>query len=151
MIAGKPAQLPEDGQPAADLGYWGNATIVLLSDGEDTGGPDAIAAAQLAATAGVHIETVGVGTVEGATVEIDGFQVATSLDEELLTEVAQTTTGSYHRAENIEALHDIYSALDLRLTTQVKPVELAGAAAVIAVLLLTIGGILMATWFGRIL
>jgi Ca-activated chloride channel homolog len=32
----------------------------------------------------------------------------------------------------------------------VKPVELTGAAAVIAVLLLTIGGILMTTWFGRI-
>ncbi len=151
VIAGKPATLPEEGQPVVDLGYWGNATIVLLSDGENTGGPDAIAAAQLAATAGVHIETVGVGTVEGATVEVDGFQVATSLDEELLTEVARTTTGSYHRAENIEALHDIYGALDLRLTTQVKPVELTGAAALIAVLLLTIGGILMTTWFGRIL
>jgi Ca-activated chloride channel family protein len=151
VIAGKPAQLPEDGQPTPDLGYWGNATIVLLSDGEDTGGPDAVAAAQLAATAGVHIETVGVGTVEGATVQVDGFQVATSLDEDLLTEVAQTTTGSYHRAENIEALHDIYGGLDLRLTTQVKPVELTGAAALIAVLLLTIGGVLMTTWFGRIL
>ncbi|GAB3846749.1 VWA domain-containing protein [Dactylosporangium cerinum] len=150
VIAGKPAQLPEEGQPAADLGYWGNATIVLLSDGEDTGGPDAVAAAQLAAKAGVHIETVGVGTVDGATVEVDGFQVATSLDEELLTEVAQTTTGSYHRAENAKALHDVYEQLDLRLTTQVKPVELTGAAAVIAVLLLTIGGILMTTWFGRI-
>jgi Ca-activated chloride channel homolog len=150
VIAGKPAQLPEEGQAAADLGYWGNATIVLLSDGEDTGGPDAVAAAQLAAKAGVHIETVGVGTVEGATVEVDGFQVATSLDEELLTEVAQTTTGSYHRAENAKALHEVYEQLDLRLTTQVKPVELTGAAAVIAVLLLTIGGILMTTWFGRI-
>ncbi|MGI5184511.1 VWA domain-containing protein [Dactylosporangium sp. CA-152071] len=151
VIAGKPATLPEDGQPAPDLGYWGNATIVLLSDGENTGGPDAVAAAQLAATAGVHIETVGVGTVDGTTVEVDGFQVATSLDEELLTEVAKTTTGSYHRAENAEALHDVYESLDLRLTVQTKPVELTGAAAALAVLLLTIGGVLMTTWFGRIL
>lgn len=151
VIAGKPAVLPQDGRPAEDLGYWGNATIVLLSDGEDTGGPDAVAAAQLAATAGVHIETVGVGTVDGATVEVDGFQVATSLDEDLLTEVAKTTTGSYHRAENAEALHDVYESLDLRLTTQVKPIELTGAAALTAVLLLTIGGVLMTTWFGRIL
>ncbi|MEV0562468.1 VWA domain-containing protein [Dactylosporangium sp. NPDC050588] len=151
VIAGKPATLPEDGRPAPDLGYWGNATIVLLSDGENTGGPDAVAAAQLAATAGVHIETVGVGTVDGTTVEVDGFQVATSLDEELLTEVAKTTTGSYHRAENAEALHDVYESLDLRLTVQTKPVELTGAAAALAVLLLTIGGVLMTTWFGRIL
>ncbi|MFF5227773.1 VWA domain-containing protein [Dactylosporangium sp. NPDC000521] len=151
VIAGKPAALPEEGRPAPDLGYWGNATIVLLSDGENTGGPDAVAAAQLAATAGVHIETVGVGTVGGTTVEVDGFQVATSLDEELLTEVAKTTTGNYHRAENADALHDVYESLDLRLTVQTKPVELTGAAAALAVLLLTIGGVLMTTWFGRIL
>jgi Ca-activated chloride channel family protein len=151
VIAGKPASLPEDGRPAPDLGYWGNATIVLLSDGEDTGGPDAVAAAQLAATAGVHIETVGVGTVDGATVEVDGFQVATSLDEELLTEVAKTTTGNYHRAENAETLRDVYESLDLRLTVRTEPVELGGAAAVIALLLLTLGGVLMTTWFGRIL
>ena len=49
--------------PPTDLGYWGSATIVLLSDGEETGGPDAVAAAELASDAGVHIETVGFGTV----------------------------------------------------------------------------------------
>ncbi|GAA2338344.1 vWA domain-containing protein [Dactylosporangium salmoneum] len=151
VIVGHPVNLPGEGQAAPDLGYWGNATIVLLSDGEDTGGPDAVAAAGLAAKAGVRIETVGVGTVEGATVEVDGYQVATSLDEDLLTQIAQTTAGGYHRAENAEALHDVYQHLDLRLTTQHKPVELTGAAAAIAVLLLTLGGVLMTTWFGRIL
>ncbi|WP_238008633.1 VWA domain-containing protein [Dactylosporangium sp. AC04546] len=153
VIVGKPVGLPDPDstEPPAELGYYGNATIVLLSDGEDTGGPDALAAAQLAATAGVHIETVGVGTVEGTTVEVDGYRVATALNEELLTTVAQTTTGSYHRAETAESLRDVYDSLDLRLTTERKPVELTGAAAAIALLLLTIGGLLMTTWFGRIL
>ena len=151
VVIGKPVQLPQEGQEAPDLGYWGSATIVVLSDGEDTGGPDAIAAAGLAAKAGVRVETVGVGTVEGATVEVDGFQVATSLDEDLLTQIAETTAGTYHRAANAQELHDVYSNLDLRLTTERKPVELTGAAAGIAVLLLFIGGILMTTWFGRIL
>jgi Ca-activated chloride channel family protein len=153
VIVGHPVSLPgpDATAPPTDLGYWGNATIVLLSDGEDTGGPDAVAAAQLAAAAGVHIETIGVGTVAGTTVEVDGYQVATSLNEDLLTQLAQTTTGSYHRAENAQALRDVYRSLDLRLTTKDKPVELTGAAAGIAVLLLSIGGILMTTWFGRIL
>jgi Ca-activated chloride channel family protein len=152
-IVGKQVTLPdpESTAPPPNLGYWGSATIVVLSDGEDTGGPDALAAAGVAAKAGVRIETVGVGTVEGATVEVDGYQVATSLDEDLLTQIAQTTAGTYHRAENAQALHDVYQSLDLRLTTERKPVELTGAAAAIAVLLLTIGGILMTTWFGRIL
>lgn len=153
VIVGQPVSLPDPSSdaPQADLGYWRSATIVLLSDGEDTGGPDAVAAAELAAAAGVHIETVGVGTVEGATVEVDGYQVATSLNEELLTQVAETTTGSYHRAEDAQALGAIYRSLDLRITIEDELVELTGAAVGVAVLLLTIGGLLMINWFGRIL
>lgn len=152
-IVGKPVSLPDpsSAEPPPDLGYWRSATIVLLSDGEDTGGPDAVAAAELAAAAGVHIETVGVGTVEGATIEVDGYQMATALNEELLTEVAETTTGSYHRAEDAQALGAIYESLDLRITTEEELVELTGAAVAIALLLLTIGGLLMINWFGRIL
>ena len=81
-ITGKTVGLPDPASPTPppDLGYWGSATIVLLSDGEDTGGPDAVAAAELAADAGVHIETIGVGTVEGTTIEVDGYQMSTSLE-----------------------------------------------------------------------
>ena len=152
VIVGKSVGLPDPTgtTPSADLGYWGSATIVLLSDGEDTGGPDAVAAAELAAAAGVHIETIGVGTVEGATIEVDGYQVSTALNEELLTEVAETTGGSYHRAENAQALGAVYKSLDLRIHTENESIELTGAAVLVAVLLLTAGGLLMTNWFGRI-
>jgi Ca-activated chloride channel family protein len=152
-IIGESVSLPDPSSPAPprDLGYWGSATIVLLSDGEDTGGPDAVAAAELAAAAGVQIETVGVGTVAGATFEVDGFQLATSLNEDLLTQVAEATNGSYHRAEDAQALGSVYENLDLRLTTQDEMLELTGVAVGIAVLLLTAGGLLMINWFGRIL
>ena len=152
-IVGQTVTLPDPAsdEPLPDLGYWGSATIVLLSDGEDTGGPDAVAAAELAAAAGVHIETIGVGTVEGTTIEVDGYQVATALNEELLTEVAQTTTGSYHRAQDADELGAIYRSLDLRITTKDEFLELTGPTVGIAVLLLTIGGLLMINWYGRIL
>lgn len=152
-IVGQPVSLPDPAAPATppNLGYWGSATIVLLSDGEDTGGPDAVAAAELAATAGVHIETIGVGTVDGTTVEVDGYQVATSLNEDLLTQVAASTAGAYHRAEDAGALDTVYRSLDLRITTRDEAVELTGAAVGVALLLLTIGGLLMITWYGRIL
>jgi Ca-activated chloride channel family protein len=151
VIVGKSVSLPTEDVPVQDLGYWGSATIVLLSDGEDTGGPDAVTAAELAATAGVHIETIGVGTAEGATIEVDGYQVATALNEPLLTQVAEATTGSYHRAEDAQALDAVYNSLDLRITTKPEFVELTGAAMVIALLLLTAGGLMMINWFGRIL
>ena len=152
-IVGQDVKLPDPNSDAAPpkLGYWGSATIVLLSDGEDTGGPDALAAAQLAADAGVHIETVGVGTVAGTTIEVDGFQVATALDEDLLTQIAQSTNGSYHRAADAQSLDTIYRSLDLRITAKPELLELTGAVVGAAVLLLTIGALLMISWYGRIL
>lgn len=152
-IVGETVSMPDpaSGSPPPNLGYWGSATIVLLTDGEETGGPDPVAAAELAAGAGVRIETVGVGTVDGGTIEVDGYQLATALDEALLTEIAETSRGSYHRAQDAAALDAVYQSLDLRITTHDEVVELTGAAVAIAVLLLTIGGLLMIHWFGRIL
>ena len=53
--------------------------------------------ARLASTAGVRIETIGVGTAAGTTVQIDGFSVATALDAQTLENVARVTNGSYHQ------------------------------------------------------
>jgi Ca-activated chloride channel family protein len=152
-IVGRQVGLPDPDStaPPPNLGYWGSATIVLLSDGEDTGGPDAVAAAELAAGAGVHVDTIGFGTVDGTTITVDGYQVATALNEDLLTQIAQTTAGSYHRADDASSLDTIYRSLDLRITAKPEFVELTGVATAIAVLLLTIGGLLMINWFGRIL
>jgi Ca-activated chloride channel family protein len=151
-ITGKPVSLPADGAsaPPNDLGYWPSATIVIFSDGQQTGGPDVEAAAELAAAAGVRIQTVGVGTAKGDTVEVDGYQLATALDESLLTTVAKITGGSYHQAGDADALADTTKSIDLRLTTKKEPLELTGPFAGVALLLLTLGGLLGIRWHGRI-
>jgi len=151
-ITGKPVSLPAGGAApdTSTLGYWPSATIVVFSDGQQTGGPDAEAAAELAAAAGVRIQTVGVGTAKGATVEVDGYQLGTSLDEALLTTVAQTTGGAYHPAGDAAALADTTKSIDLRLTTKKEPVELTAPFAAAALLLLTLGGLLGIRWHGRI-
>ena len=77
--------------------------------------------------------------------------MATALNEDLLTQIARTTAGSYHRAGDTRALDTIYRSLDLRLTAKPQLLELTGAAVVVAVLLLTVGGLLMIAWLGRIL
>jgi Ca-activated chloride channel family protein len=147
---------PPSASPPPDLGYWGSATIVILSDGveESGGGPgryvDPVTAAELAASAGVHIETIGIGTVKGSVIEVDGFQLGTTLDEGMLQQIAEATNGSYHRAEDAQALGSIYESLDLRITTEDKLVELTAAGVIVGLLLLTVGGLLMINWFGRI-
>jgi Ca-activated chloride channel family protein len=151
-IAGKPVALPADGAApnTSALGYWPSATIVIFSDGQDTGGPDAQAAAELAAAAGVRIQTVGVGTEKGGTVEVDGYQLGTSLDSALLTSVAQVTGGAYHPAGDATALADSTKSIDLRLTTKKEPVELTAPFAGAALLLLAAGAFLGTRWHGRI-
>jgi Ca-activated chloride channel family protein len=149
-ITGRPVSLPEAGEPAPGLGYWPSATIVVFSDGQDTGGPDAEAAAELAAAAGVRIQTVGVGTAQGGTVEVDGYQLGTALDEALLTTVARTTGGAYHPAGDAATLADTTKAIDLRLTTKKEAVELTAPVAAVALLLLLLGALAGLRWHGRI-
>jgi Ca-activated chloride channel family protein len=151
-ITGKPVALPADGaEPTTgDLGYWPSATIVVFSDGEDTGGPDAEAAAEMAAAAGVRIQAVGVGTAKGAPVEVDGFQLSTALNEKLLTQVATTTGGTYLQAGDPATLADTTKSINLRLTTKKEPVELTAPFAGAALLLLALGALLGTRWHGRI-
>ncbi|GIF99916.1 VWA domain-containing protein [Catellatospora citrea] len=151
-IVGKPVELPtqEDAAPP-DLGYWGSATIIVFSDGQETESPEqAQAAAAMAGAAGVRIETVGIGTPAGTTVEVEGFQVATALDEQLLTDLSAVTGGTYHPARDAAALDDIHRSIDLRITTEPEYIELTALFAGSALLLLTLGGLLMIRWYGRI-
>jgi Ca-activated chloride channel family protein len=150
-ISGGPVRIGEHGE-LPDIGDWGSATIVLFSDGEDqSGGSDAVmAAATVAQNAGVHIETVGVGTADGETVEIDGYQLHTALDTERLTAIAQTTGGHYHPASDAEQLDDIASTIDLRLTVAKQDVPLAGGFIAVALVLLAVGALLTGVRTGRL-
>jgi Ca-activated chloride channel family protein len=108
------------------------------------------AAATIAQNAGVHIEAVGVGTADGTTVEIDGYQLHTALDTEQLTAIAQATGGTYHRASETEQLDDIASTIDLRLTVAKQDVPLAGGFIAVALALLAAGALLTGVRTGRL-
>ena len=150
-ITGESVRIGEDGD-LPDIGYWGSATIVLFSDGEDQGGSsDAVtAAATIAQNAGVHIEAVGVGTADGATVEVDGYQLHTALDTEQLTAIAQATGGHYHPAVDAEQLDNVASTIDLRLTVAKQDVPLAGGFIAVALVLLAVGALLTGVRTGRL-
>jgi Ca-activated chloride channel family protein len=156
-ITGKTVTVGRDGA-LPDLGYWGSATIVLFSDGEDAGGQggaggggDAVTAATtIAENAGVHIEAVGVGTASGTTVKVDGYQLHTALDAEKLTAIAQATGGGYHPASDAAELDGVASTIDLRLTVAKQEVPLAGGFIAVAVALLAAGAVLTGIRSGRL-
>ncbi|MCU1502439.1 MAG: von Willebrand factor type [Ilumatobacteraceae bacterium] len=153
-IAGKPLTLPENASPNdvadVDIGYYGSAAIVLLSDGENTSGPDAVAVAQLASTAGVHIYPIGIGSTEGTVLQIDGFSVATALDEQEMTDIATATDGTYYHAQDSATLAQIYRHIQLRSVTDRKETEVTALFAGVGTLLLVVGGVMSMAWFGRL-
>ncbi|WP_433444189.1 VWA domain-containing protein [Nonomuraea sp. CA-141351] len=148
-ITGKPVAVGRDGA-APDIGYWPSATIVMFSDGQNQGA-DVERAAAVAQRAGVHIHTVGVGTTAGATVQVDGYHLQTSLEQDTLTLIAQTTGGAYHPASDTARLDGIADTIDLRLTVSDEPLPLAGALIGLALALLTAGAAVSVLRSGRVI
>jgi Ca-activated chloride channel homolog len=144
------------GGSAPNIGYWPSATIVLFSDGQDqagaASGPDTSldAAAAVAEKAGVHIDTVGVGTTAGTTVEADGYHLFTALDVATLKSISHATGGTYHPASDASELNGIASSINLRLTVTHEPLPLAGAFIALALALLAAGAVLTVARTGRV-
>ena len=156
-IAGKTirvnqAALDNDDSGQVNIGYYGGATIVLLSDGEDTSRTTRKPGARLASVAGVRIQTIGVGTAEGTTVRIDGFTVATALDSETLKGVATVTNGAYHQADDQAALKTISKGDRPALHGREAIHRDHGASfAAAAAVFLVAGALMSMLWFGRVL
>ena len=153
-IAGKPIRAPGDSEAGdADgtpIGYYGGTAIVLLTDGENTSGPDPADLADLASAAGVKIEPIGLGTPQGAVIEIDGFSIATALDEPLLQQIAQTTGGTYRRATDAQSLAQVYDSIQLQWTTRSVPHEVTSIVAAVGALLLLAGAAISVLRQGRV-
>jgi len=93
--------------------------IILLTDGEDNGGRlDPNTAKEIAKSFGVRVYTVGMGTEGFAPVPVQTStgiimqREKVSIDEKLLTQIANETGGQYFRAKDNESLSGIYKEID---------------------------------------
>lgn len=130
-------------------GVYEPTIIVLLTDGENTGGPEPLEAAQAARDRGVRIDTVGIGSPGGTTLEVEGFLVHTQLDEAALKSIADLTDGTYYAAANQNDLTAIYADVGSRLVVRTEPFELTPLLAALGFTLLLVGGVTSLRWFGR--
>jgi len=130
-------------------GVYAPAAIVLLTDGENTGGPDPLGSAQAAADRGVRIYTVGIGSEGGANLDLDGFQVHTQLDAATLRSISDRTGGTYYGATDAETLDAIYSQIDTAFVVRPEEIELTGVFAAVSLVLLVAGGALSLALAGR--
>lgn len=151
---------------AVDRLRGGNAAsriIVLLTDGEDTGGKiDPATAKEIAKTFGVKVYTIGMGTEGYAQIPYQSTLGSTvlekekvSIDEDLLKEIAGETGGNYYRAKNTGDLEKIYAAIDkleqsdIRTSVFNKKHEAFLPFLIIAFSLLIAGSLLANTWLRR--
>ena len=97
-----------------------NRVLILLTDGTNTAGSvDPLKAADLAASEGVRIYTIGVGAddmMPGPFRMLLG--AGRELDEASLQAIAQKTGGRYFRARDTRSLQQIYALLD-----EIEPVS----------------------------
>jgi Ca-activated chloride channel homolog len=154
-IAGKPLTLNQSALDSdtgqVDIGFFGSSAIVLLSDGENTSRPDPLDIAKVASTAGVPVHAIGIGTKRGTVIEVDGFNIATALDEELLKKIATVTDGTYDQAADAPALAKVYDSIDLEFKATRKPREVTALFAAGGGLLLALGAVLSMLWLGRVI
>ncbi len=137
--------------------------VVLLTDGSNNVSTlEPGDAAELGKSLGIRVYTIGVGkrgrvpfpqqTPFGTRM----VQVDMPIDEELLQEIASTTGGRYWRAENPEALEEIFAVIDdletsrYETTVSVWYEEKMAWFAVPALLLLLLDALLGATWLRRL-
>ena len=86
-------------------GSENSRVVILITDGENHE-DDALAAARRAAEMGIRIYTIGIGTPEGAPIQIGGEfikdekvdMVVSKLTEEMLAQIADITGGAYVRS-----------------------------------------------------
>jgi len=133
------------------IGYYGGTAIVLLSDGENTNGPDPLDLADLASAAGVRIYPVGLGSAAGTVLQVDGFSIATALDEDTLKAIAQTTGGTYYAAADAGTLAQVYDSIELTWTSRTVPHEVTSLVAALASLLLLAGAAVSVLRSGRVI
>jgi Ca-activated chloride channel family protein len=154
-IAGKTVQLQEANGSlevtGPDLGFHPSAAVILLTDGENTAEPDPLQVADVSSSAGVRVYPIGLGSPQGTVLEIDGFHVATALDEPLLRQIAETTDGEYFPAADQQALSRVYASIPLAFTLEPRRMEVTALFSLGAALLLVVGAGLSFVWFGRVI
>ncbi|MES2817643.1 MAG: VWA domain-containing protein [Pseudomonadota bacterium] len=106
--------------------------LVLVTDGASNGGTlEPLAAARLAAEAGVRIYSIGIGAdpEQGGMLGMLGLNPGLDLDEPTLRGIAEQTGGEYFRARDAEELKAVETTLDRLEPVAQQPTQARPASA----------------------
>jgi Ca-activated chloride channel family protein len=128
---------------------------ILLSDGANsTGSTEPLDAANRAATLGVPIYTIALGTPDGRVqVPNDRGELVTvdvPPDRETLAQIAEVTGGTAFDAPTAADLQAVYDHLQSRIGYVPVPQEITSGLAAAALVCVVAGAGLASLWFGRL-
>jgi Ca-activated chloride channel family protein len=128
---------------------------ILLSDGANSvGEAQPLDAAERAATLGVPIYTIALGTASGEVSVEDQFGFPVTLevppDTETLAQIAEITQASAFDAPTAEDLAAVYDNLQSRIGSVEEEQEVTAWFGAGALILVVLGAGLSALWFGRL-
>jgi Ca-activated chloride channel family protein len=126
------------------------AAILIFSDGVSNLGVNPNLAIQLAVDGKVKVYGVGVGTVNGSVMTIDGQLSMVPFDSRLLQQISQATGGKYFEISQGDELRKIYRQLGRSIGWERRRTEITSVLAGSAGLLMMVGAVLSMVWFRRI-
>jgi Ca-activated chloride channel family protein len=163
-----PSVAPTGAEPKTGGAGYASSAIVVLTDGANTRGVDPQIAAQQAAARRVRVFTIGFGTTTPAPMVCDNTQFdggfgggggggrfggfdrggrnPMTIDEPALRQIAATTGGSYHRAENADQLQKALANLPSTFTVVREQRDLAAWFAAAAATLIALATALTLWW-----
>ncbi|NDE07257.1 MAG: VWA domain-containing protein [Chloroflexi bacterium] len=122
------------------------AVVLLLTDGQNTEGPDPQTAASDARTSGIPVFTIGMG---GRGNPFGGGNRGNGVDETLLQEIAAQTGGQYYFAPGAGELNRIYGDLGRALGWDWERYDIGQYFAIASLVTLTLASILASWWLDR--
>jgi Ca-activated chloride channel family protein len=126
------------------------AAVVLISDGESTAGRDPLDAAREAASMGVPVYTVALGTPGATIVDARGRTQPAPPDPETLQAAAEESGGQSFAVEDADELNAVYERLGSQVATEKQPREVTAAFAGGALAFIAGGALLSLHWFRRL-
>lgn len=146
-----------DGAPSeADGEDEPTAVVVLLSDGTPTVGRSVEEASEAARTAGIPVSTVAFGTPDG-TVEIPDVEnpgqtvvVPVPVDEPTLSQIADTTGGTFFAADSAAELARVYRDIGTAVGFETTQRDVSDWFTATALALALVTGLASLVWFQRI-
>jgi Ca-activated chloride channel family protein len=126
------------------------SAIVLLSDGAANAGIDVTTVARQAAGDRIPIDTVALGTPDGALPNPFGAPVPVPPDPQLMQEIAQLSGGRFFDAQDADTLSSIYQQLGRQLGTVTRKRDVTAEFALGGLLFVLLAATTSARWSGRL-